>query len=540
MLSTVLVVLAIFLFLLVIWLISYYSMKRKRKAYIHEKFGKIPKIREWNDAVKNYYDVVNDGTGLDNITWNDLSMNDVFQRIAQCDTSPGEEILYWRLRRNRMSPEEQQIFEERVRTWADNEKEREKIEELLCDIGKSDSSYYLPAYLDGIESYIFGYQWVYRLLQILLVASLVFIPFYQVDWSLMPFVGMCAVNLGLYFRINMKHDLELSLIGTAVSLLGNAKQMAARKEIRESFPELQSALAGLRGVIRGEKILRIKREGARTQDALGTCLDYLMGITLMQITTYNKVMKRLMNNVENYLTVYRCIGELDVAISTASFRKSLPWCCIPEYTDEKRLDMTEVYHPLIKDPVANDFAIEKSCLITGSNASGKSTFIKAVAVNAVLAQAINTCAAKRFEMPSAEVITSMAVRDDLMAGESYFIREIRYLKRILDSITEERVTICAIDEILRGTNTGERIRASRAILEYLRDKNCIALVATHDKELTELLGDDYLNYHFSEEIGKDDIAFSYKILEGPATSQNAVKLLEFAGFPEEIIEAAQE
>ena len=101
------------------------------------------------------------------------------------------------------------------------------------------------------------------------------------------------------------------------------------------------------------------------------------------------------------------------------------------------------------------------------------------------------------------------------------------------------MTICAIDEILRGTNTGERIRASRAILEYLKDKNCIALVATHDKELTELLKDDYLNFHFSEEIGEDDIVFSYKIMDGPATSQNAVKLLEFAGFPEEIIRAAE-
>ena len=94
MLSAVVSVMAIFLFLMFIWLISYYSMKRKRKAYIHEKFGKIPKIREWNDAVKNYYDVVNDGTGLDDVTWNDLSMNDIFQRVAQCDTSPGEEILY--------------------------------------------------------------------------------------------------------------------------------------------------------------------------------------------------------------------------------------------------------------------------------------------------------------------------------------------------------------------------------------------------------------------------------------------------------------
>lgn len=540
MLSGVLGVMAVFALMLVIWVISYYSMKRKRKVYIHGKFGKIPKIREWNDAVKNYYDVVNDGTGLDDITWNDLSMNEVFQRVNQCDTSSGEEILYWRMRRSRMSPEEQQIFEERVRAWADNEKEREKIEVLLCDIGKSDSSYYLPAYLDSIESYILGYQWMYRVLQILLAASFVFMLMYPSDGGVMPFVSMCALNLAIYFRMNMKHDLELSLIGTAVSLLGNAKQIASRKEIRALFPELQEALSGLKGVIRGERILRIKREGARTGDALGTCLDYLLGTTLMQITTYNKVMKRLMSNVENYLTVYRCIGELDAAISAASFRKSLPWCCIPEYTKEKKLEMTEVYHPLIKDPVANDFTVDRSCLITGSNASGKSTFIKAAAVNAVLAQAINTCAAKRFVIPPAEVITSMAVRDDLMAGESYFIREIRYLKRILDSITEERVTFCAIDEILRGTNTGERIRASKAILEYLRDKNCIALVATHDKELTELLKEDYLNYHFSEEIGENDIEFSYKIMKGPATSQNAVKLLEFAGFPEEIIEAAQE
>ena len=101
------------------------------------------------------------------------------------------------------------------------------------------------------------------------------------------------------------------------------------------------------------------------------------------------------------------------------------------------------------------------------------------------------------------------------------------------------MTLCAIDEILRGTNTGERIRASRAILGYLEDKNCIAMVATHDRELTELLGDRYENYHFSEEIGEHDIAFSYQLEEGPASSQNAVKLLEFAGFPEEIIRASE-
>ena len=139
-----------------------------------------------------------------------------------------------------------------------------------------------------------------------------------------------------------------------------------------------------------------------------------------------------------------------------------------------------------------------------------------------------------------QVLTSMAVKDDLMEGESYFIREIRYLKRILDSLSDERMTFCAVDEILRGTNTGERIRASRAILEYIADKNCIALVASHDKELTELLKDSYINCHFSEEMGENDISFSYKLMKGPATSQNAIALLRLAGFPAEIMEAAGE
>ena len=111
MLSAVLGVMAVFLFLLVIWMISYYSMKRKRKTYIHEKFGKVPKIREWNDAVKNYYDVVNDGIGLDDITWNDLSMNEIFVRVNNCDTSVGEEVLYWRLRKCGMSEADRDAFE---------------------------------------------------------------------------------------------------------------------------------------------------------------------------------------------------------------------------------------------------------------------------------------------------------------------------------------------------------------------------------------------------------------------------------------------
>lgn len=120
-----------------------------------------------------------------------------------------------------------------------------------------------------------------------------------------------------------------------------------------------------------------------------------------------------------------------------------------------------------------------------------------------------------------------------------FIKEIKYLKRMLEQLNVDRCTICIVDEILRGTNTRERIAASEAILEYLTKENCLVMVASHDQELTSLLQKQYDNYHFSEKIGEQDIEFDYKLYSGPATSQNAIRLLEYVGFPKKIIADAK-
>lgn len=524
---------------------SFIRKKRLRKQALREKYGEIPPIGAWDEKekVKSYYEWMKgreQEDWVDDITWNDLSMNQVFQRINSCDTSAGEEILYWRLRKNGMTPEECVSFEEKIRTFSENEKEREDVERLLWKIGKSPSSYYIPAYMDAVEEYRIGKQWVFRGLQIILAACLVFLIITQDSRGAFAVLGAAAVNLLLYTVLRMKYEIEMGMAGTAVSLLERGRDIVGRSEVRRLFPELKDQISYFRDVVRGSRFLQIHKVGMGTGDLSALILDYTLGITLCRITTYNKMIDRMSRKSEEYMAVYRQIGELDAAICIASFRESLPLYCTPEFAEDRRVFMEGVCHPLIEEPVGNTLDLRRSCLITGSNASGKSTFIKAVAVNAILAQGIYTCEAKRFVMPRARVITSMAVKDDLMAGESYFIREIRYLRRILDGLSDERTTICAIDEILRGTNTGERIRASRAILEYLRNRNCIALVATHDRELTELLEADYDNYHFSEEIGEDDICFTYQILPGPSVSHNAIKLLEFAGFPEEIIEASGE
>lgn len=142
---------------------------------------------------------------------------------------------------------------------------------------------------------------------------------------------------------------------------------------------------------------------------------------------------------------------------------------------------------------------------------------------------------EKMQMPHTDIVTSMAVQDDIMSGDSYFIKEIKYLKRMLEHLNENCCTICIVDEILRGTNTKERIAASQTIMEYLCEKNCLVMVASHDQELTVLLQNQYDNYRFSEKIGEHDIEFDYKLYPGPSTSQNAIRLLEYLGFPKKIV-----
>ena len=203
------------------------------------------------------------------------------------------------------------------------------------------------------------------------------------------------------------------------------------------------------------------------------------------------------------------------------------------------LNLQELYHPLLQSAVPNSVLFTRDSIITGSNASGKSTFIKAVAVNEILAMALNTCSARVFQAPRALVISSMATRDNLLVGDSYFVAEIKSLKRVLDH-AQSTSCLCFIDEILKGTNTVERIAASTAVLRYLHQKNSLCLVASHDIELTQILENEFENYHFSEQITNHEIVFDYQIKDGPSKTTNAVKLLAYTGYDEEIIRNAEE
>ena len=200
------------------------------------------------------------------------------------------------------------------------------------------------------------------------------------------------------------------------------------------------------------------------------------------------------------------------------------------------MEIEDAYHPLIPNPVPNSIQAEGGVLVTGSNASGKSTFLKTIALNSILAQALHTCAAKSYSGKWYTILSSMALRDNLYCGESYYIAEIKALKRVLDTsqvidadsnekeepIKSGENILCFIDEVLRGTNTVERIAAS-----------------THDIELTYLLENVYQNYHFQEKVVGGEIQFDYRIYKGRSNSKNAIRLLEILGYEQEIIDGAE-
>ena len=269
-------------------------------------------------------------------------------------------------------------------------------------------------------------------------------------------------------------------------------------------------------------------------------LDYERMLLHTDLIKFSKMVDIINQNSTQLELIYETIGYLESMVAAASFRDLLDYYCVPELVKNSKpfIDAKDLYHPLIDDPVANTISEKQSVLITGSNASGKSTFIKTLAINAILSQTIYTSTSRAYRGNYYRVFTSMALRDDLFNNESYYIVEIKSLKRILDAVNDEIPILCFVDEVLRGTNTLERVAASAQILKSLSKGYVLCFAATHDIELTYILEKHFSNYHFQEEVVDNDVLFDYNLCTGRAQSRNAIKLLGMIGYKKDIIDQA--
>ena len=195
-------------------------------------------------------------------------------------------------------------------------------------------------------------------------------------------------------------------------------------------------------------------------------------------------------------------------------------------------------HPLMEQGVPNSVRVDgRNILLTGSNMSGKSTFIRTLGVNAVLARTIHTVFAESWHAPLLEVRSSIGRADSLLDGTSYYRAEVDAVGAFFQAAGRDQRLIL-IDELFRGTNSIERIAAARAVLAELDRGDAIVVIATHDVELLELLP-SYAPYHFREEVRDGALTFDYRLHDGACSTRNALAILELAGYPGTVVDEAR-
>lgn len=530
----------------IITLGSNFKENREIRCRIEDEWGKDVERKYSEDDFKTVSEYFNnkkedekDKFFIDEITWNDLNMDSIFKKINSTESSPGEQYLYNMLREPSYDEKELKLRDRLIKFFQSNEKERKNIQYLLAKLGKKRncfiSDYFYSKDKKRNSSLVY-----YRILAAAPIISLV-ITFINVHVGFLIMLATVAINMFIYYSEEKKIKYKLEAFKYIVKIVKYA-QLISKEEIEELNDyngKLNEALKSMKS------IRKASFNSSNNATDMGLVMEYISIIFLTDLINYEKISNKLLERSREFKIIFEVIGTIDSCISIASYRERIGEYVTPELIKcAKKIEHINIFkdisHPLIENTVANSIEMPDSILITGSNASGKSTFLKTLAINIIFAQTIYTCLAKEFKCCYFKIYTSMALKDNIFNNESYYIAETKSLKRIIDSLNEDIPTICFVDEILRGTNTVERISASSQVLKYLTLNNCVCVAATHDVELTHILERYFSNYHFQENIADNEITFDYKIHEGRSTTQNAIKLLGILGYTDDIVEKAQQ
>ncbi|MCR5032651.1 MAG: hypothetical protein K6A92_07305 [Lachnospiraceae bacterium] len=501
--------------------------------------------------VTTYYDHHPVAYKVDDITWNDLDLDRIFHIMDQTGSSAGASCLYHLLRVPVYTKEELTERDKKLLALTRDEKSRVLLQLLFHKIGKS-GKYALYDYIGNLGDTFFTPAYVYyaylSIYVMLIILSVV-----------LPAAGLPALAIWAAFRVSgylkEKNKIApyLSCFGYILRMLKQGREveklLSSGGEVKDAFSaeshQLSSLLKDFSSFEKGAYLVTSMNSSTGRGNPIDLLLDFVRMLFAPDLIKAGQMVRILKNRQDELDALYTVLGMLDAYISLASFREGLPQTATPVYTKERKIVARNLYHPLIKDAVPNDFSMEPpyyGTLITGSNASGKSTFLKAMALSLLFGQIFYRACASYLETMPACVFTSMSLKDSILEGESYYMAEIRSIKRMISVDTQDApgLPVCFVDEVLRGTNTVERIAASSQILRSFANKQFPSIVATHDLELAGLLKDVYANLHFEEQFGGDDVVFPYKLIKGVSDTQNAIRLLQQLGFDAELTDKAQE
>lgn len=505
--------------------------KKKKRKYSFEVYSSLEEILPEEKGTFR----------IDDQTWSDLNLDNIFKKIDTTYTIAGQQVLYKILRnisinRNKLSDRNKAINE-----ILKNDPLRKNIIKSLVPIGIKDADK-ATDFLFQTISFNGKFLKFLKFLRLLAPLSLL-LCFINIKLGVILFIGCLVFNVGNYYKTKdfvgsyvdaMRYMSSVmsasnSLLKSDIALIDIDKERlstAIKKTlpIRKKFDKL----------IFGNNKVGLASE-------LSIIYDYLNILFLIEPILFFDSIQYVDKYREDMKFIYEVVGEIDALLSIAAYRKNNPNYCEPVFSETNNFNIKDAYYVLVENPINNSIAVEPNhgVLITGSNMSGKSTFLRTISSSIVLAQSIATVPASSYECDILKPFTSISISDNVDIGDSYYLAEVKAIKRILDYSKEDVSIICFIDEIFSGTNRIERTAASIEILDYLKNKNITAFVATHDLEITKEIS-GYDKYYFKEKVSEDDIIFDYTLNIGISNTSNAIEILKLVGYPDEIYLAAKE
>lgn len=524
----------------------YLHHKLGRIAFINElrsQWGKPLKTERHPERIKNSYKSLNlkiEGSSeIDDLTWNDLLMDDIYRLMDRCHSSCGQVMLYGILRQPIINESVWETRRKSIHAIQSNRDFREKLQLILHKLGKQNK--------EQVER--------------LLTEELPEPPKFWLLLEIVPYISLISFAASLLLYTLGKPELfavPLILV-SAISIMNAAIRNKLRKGITSHFPSigyLSSIINAARSISTlsaddlNDQLKRLSEayESCRTINNKTFALNlenvdpfglytYINVLFLIDIRMFFRVVKDINACRNELIALYSLIGELDALISIASFRDGYPSAVEPVLHNQAReLELDNMIHPLIENPVPNSISLKsKGALITGSNMSGKSTFLRTTAVNVILAQTTCITFTSGYRGSFYRVCTSISQSDNMLGGKSYYLAEAETLLKMLNGIQPDIPTLCVIDEIFRGTNSRERIAAASQYLKYIAGLNALTMAATHDIELTDIVKDKFDIYYFAEDVSKEGLVFDYRLRHGVSPTRNAIKILDYLGYPEEIV-----
>jgi len=538
-------VLGIIFVLTIAFLISNYAIKKRKKAlkkWLTEHWGKpkidtyynfyvIGKYFENNEHKKNAFHIISEKCK------SDLDIDEIFKAIDRTTSKIGQQYLYFKLR-TIGSIKSLLKFSNLTSLFENNKALSIHCQFLLAKL-KSNDSYYLEELINGEQIKKPKTLWLVKLLSLTALASLILVFFYPI--FLILIVAILATNFVFHYKNKANINYYINGVQQLSKSLSVGKKLADIPEIKSFFPDLS--------FIKKVDSIQLKTEFIAFEKTVDNEFVFLFWFIIelfkmlfnIEYIVFYSFIDDISKERESIEKLYLFIGEIDSAISTASLKTGNPNLCTPNFVKEKQLTATDIYHPLIENCIKNNVnLLNNSMLLTGSNMSGKTTFIRTIAVNSILAQTLNICFAESYTAPFLKIYSSIRISDDLLDDTSYYLEEVLTVKELIEASENDEPHLFVLDEIFKGTNTIERISGGKAILSYLNKKNDIVFVSTHDIELTDLLEkENYELFHFSEQIEDDNLIFDHKLKSGKLKTRNAIKILELYKYPEEIITDAR-